>query len=73
MEIRYKQERITQTFRPDFICFEKIIIEIKAVACLLNEHRAQLRNYLTASGLCLGMLVNFGHFPGVQIERLIRS
>jgi GxxExxY protein len=48
-------------------------VEIKAVNGLVNEHRAQLRNYLATSGLQLGLLVNFGHYPGLQIERIVRS
>ncbi len=73
LAIRYKRDIITHTFKPDFICFEKVIVELKAVNCLLNEHRAQLRNYLATSGLKLGLLVNFGHYPGVQIERIVQT
>ena len=59
------------TYRPDFICFEKIIVELKAVSELGKEHKAQLFNYLKVSGLKLGLLVNFGHCPKAQIERII--
>jgi len=61
--IYYKGERLEQTYKPDFICFEKIILELKAVKELTNEHRAQVQNYLRATKLELGLLANFGHFP----------
>ena len=70
--IHYKGETLIQTFKPDFVCFNLIIIEIKAVSSLLNEHRAQIHNYLKASGLELGFLVNFGHLPKAGIERIVR-
>ena len=62
-----------QTYAPDFICFEGsgITVEIKAVKELANEHRAQVYNYLKATGMKLGFLVNFGHYPKVEIERIV--
>lgn len=69
--LRYKSERLNQTYKPDFICFGKIILEIKAVKELSDEHRAQVHNYLKATGHELGFLVNFGHYPKVQIERIV--
>ena len=68
----YKGEPLNLKYIPDFICYEKIIVEIKAVTMLVDEHRAQLHNYLKASGLKLGLLVNFGHYPKVEIERIIK-
>jgi GxxExxY protein len=73
LTLTYRGRTLTQTFQPDFICFEKILLEIKAVSGLVDEHRAQLINYLSASGCDLGMLVNFGHYPKVQHERFIRG
>ena len=70
--LQYKGDRLEQTFKPDFICFEQIIVEIKAVKELANEHRAQVHNYLKATGLELGLLVNFGHYPKVEIERIVK-
>ena len=68
----YKEQMLEQTYRPDFVCFGKIIIELKAVSAVLNEHRAQVQNYLRASGLRLGILVNFAHYPELQYERIVR-
>ena len=69
LRLQYKGRALRQTYAPDFICFEKVVIELKAVNTLAPEHRAQTFNYLRASGLRLGLLVNFGSTPGVQIER----
>ena len=62
---------LRQTFKIDFLCGGKIVVEIKAVSTLTDEHRAQLLNYLHAAGCQLGMLVNFGHYPRLQYERLV--
>ena len=72
LELFYKREKLEQIFRPDFICYQKIIVELKAVKEIANEHRAQLHNYLKATGLQLGFLVNFGHYPKATIERIVR-
>ena len=55
------------------MCYEKIILELKAVKELLDEHRAQLQNYLKATGFRLGLLVNFGHYPKIEIERIVNT
>ena len=52
------------------LCFEKIIVELKALKEFAPEHKAQLLNYLRASNLKLGLLINFGSYPSVQIERM---
>ena len=59
-----------QTFKPDFICYGKIIIELKAVNNSGSAHSAQMINYLKPTGLKLGLLVNFGTYPKVEIIRL---
>jgi GxxExxY protein len=46
-------------------------LELKAVSELADEHRAQVQNYLKATGFKLGLLVNFGHYPKLQIERVV--
>jgi GxxExxY protein len=72
LKLSYKGERLEQTYRPDFICYDEIVVEIKAVKTLGDDHRAQLHNYLKATGLRLGFLVNFGHYPKVKIERIVK-
>lgn len=70
--LRYKGDQLTQIYKPDFICFRHIIVEIKALKELGNEHRAQTHNYLKATGLELGLLINFGHYPKAEIERIVK-
>ena len=69
LNLSYKAQSLTQIYRPDFVCFEHIILELKAIETLAPPHRAQILNYLKASDLRLGLLVNFGASPKVQIER----
>jgi GxxExxY protein len=71
LTLEYKGRSLDHWFAPDLICYEQIIVEIKAVKELADEHRAQLLNYLKATGLKVGVLVNFGHHPGLQWERLV--
>jgi GxxExxY protein len=69
--LSYKGRPLLQTYTPDFVCFERIIVELKSVREIAPEHRAQVINYLKATGLRLGLLVNFGCAPKARIERLV--
>ena len=69
VNMQYKGRTLVKTFRPDVIVFGKIIVEIKALSALCDEHRAQIQNYLNATGMRLGLLVNFGHVPKTEFER----
>lgn len=71
LELKFKDHLLQQKYVPDFVCFEKVIVEIKAVKELCDEHRAQVHNYLHATGYRLGLLVNFGHYPKLQYERIV--
>jgi GxxExxY protein len=71
--LSYKGEQLAQTYKPDFICHGKIIVELKAVKEIAPEHKAQLLNYLKATGLELGLLVNFGAYPKAEIVRLANT
>jgi len=71
LTLSYKGKVLRQIYKPDLICHGQIIVEIKAVKCLAPEHKAQLINYLKATGLRLGLLVNFGSYPKAEIERMI--
>ena len=70
LPLDYKGARLRQTYSPDFICFNAVIIELKAVRATAAEHRAQVFNYLRATGLRLGLLVNFGASPRATVQRL---
>jgi len=71
LKLIYKGDELQQTYKPDLICYEKIIIELKAVKEIVAQYQAQLMNYLKATGLSLGLIVNFGHYPKVEIKRII--
>ncbi|MEI6169011.1 MAG: GxxExxY protein [bacterium] len=69
----YKGMNLKQTYEPDFVCLGEIIVEIKALKNLADEHRAQVINYLKATRKQLGMLVNFGHYPKIEYERFVNQ
>ena len=71
LHLDYKGEPLKQVYEPDFICFGEIILEIKAVRLLADEHRAQAINYLKATRKRLALLVNFGHHPKLEYERIV--
>lgn len=73
LPLSYKGRVLKQNYRPDIECFGTIIVEVKAVEKLADEHVAQLLNYLSATGYTLGLLVNFGHHPRLEYRRLARS
>jgi GxxExxY protein len=73
LNLSYKGEPLAQIYKPDFVCYDKIIVELKAVKELAPEHKAQLLNYLKTSGLELGLLVNFGSHPKADIIRMANT
>ncbi len=73
LELKYKDEPLNQTYKPDFICYDRIIVELKAVKEIASEHKAQLMNYLKATGLELGLLINFGSYPKAEIVRIANT
>lgn len=71
LELGYKGRVLRQTYQPDFLCYRQVVLEIKAAKSIDNSHRAQIMNYLRATRMKVGLLVNFGHFPKVQHERFV--
>jgi GxxExxY protein len=69
LELFFKGVLLNQFYEPDFICYGEIIVEIKATREIAPDHQAQVLNYLKGTKKSLGLLVNFGHYPKVQIER----
>lgn len=67
--LEYKGNKLDKTFRADFVCFGSIIVELKALYCFDNEHLSQVYNYLKASGMKLGLLINFGR-DSLMYERI---
>ena len=70
IRIFYKDKLLDKCYKADFLCFEKIIVELKALSELSNDHISQLLNYLKATKLRVGLLVNFGS-PSLIYKRLI--
>ena len=71
IQIVYKGEPLGEPYRADFVCYGKVIIELKSVSEILVVHRAQIINYLKATKMKLGFLVNFGE-ESINIERIVR-
>ena len=71
LKIQYDGVELKQTYKADFVCFGKIIVELKAVSALDDAHRSQVYNYLHATGHQLGLLLNFGSPDKLEHERII--
>ena len=71
LELSYKGEHLESKFKPDLIVFGKIVVELKALETLTEKHQSQVMNYLKATGMSLGFLVNFGAHPKVDIVRIV--
>ena len=72
LSVSYKGTTLSKSFKADFICYNKIILELKAVKEFADEHYAQIYNYLRASGMDLGILINFGT-ASIEFERVPAS
>ena len=70
IRIFYKDKLLDKCYKADFLCFGKIIVELKALSELSNDHISQILNYLKATKLQVGLLVNFGS-PSLVYKRLI--
>ncbi len=72
ISIEYNDITLNKQYIADFICFNKIIVELKAVKELDNIHEAQVFNYLKATGFKLGLLINFGE-TSLQYQRIVKE
>ena len=61
--ITYKGQPLERSYKADLVCFDTIVVELKSVEQLKAEHTAQLLNYLKATGMPMGILINFGEKP----------
>jgi GxxExxY protein len=68
----YKQEQLRSKYKPDFICFEEVIVELKALTVLSGTEEMQVMSYLKATGFKIGLLLNFGN-SSLEFERYVRS
>ena len=70
LQLHYKEVTLKKTYIADLIAFRTLIIELKAVSILTNEHLAQVMNYLKASRRPIGYLINFGHPRHLEWRRI---
>lgn len=71
LQIRYKEHILKKEYIPDFIFFDKIIVEIKALDKLSGKEESQILNYLKATGYKVGVLINFGSHPKLEWKRFV--
>ncbi len=69
--IRYKGHCLKKSYIADFVVFGKIIVEIKAIDRLTSHDEAQLLNYLKATGMEVGVLINFGSADKLEWKRRV--
>jgi GxxExxY protein len=72
LPVYYKGQRLTCFYKADFACYESVIVELKALKALTNVEEAQLLNYLKATRLERGLLLNFGR-PSLEFKRYVFS
>ncbi len=72
LAICYKKRRLKKEYVADAVCYDKIVVELKALDKLTNREKSQLLNYLKATGLRVGLLINFGSDGTLEWERLIK-
>ena len=72
LKINYKDRQLHKDYVADLVCYDKIIVELKALDGLTSREDAQLLNYLKATGFKLGLLINFGSIGKLEWKRLVR-
>ena len=73
IQLDYKGKILNQYFQPDYICYNKIIVEIKSLPLIIEINKSQTLNYLNATNFDLALLVNFGHFPKIEYKRIANN
>jgi GxxExxY protein len=71
LQIHYKEHVLKKEYMPDFIFYDQIIVEIKALDRLGGKEEAQILNYLKATGYKVGVLINFGSHPKLEWKRFV--
>lgn len=70
LPVHYKGQRLDVSYRPDVVCYDSVIVEVKALSRLSGVEEAQVINYLKATGLAVGLLLNFGT-PSLCFKRFV--
>jgi len=73
IQMEYKGRKLKQFFKPDYICYDKIIVEIKALSGLIDQNKSQILNYLNSTKFELALLINFGHYPKLEYKRFANN
>jgi GxxExxY protein len=71
IQIKYKEHLLSKEYVADVVCYDKIIVEFKALDCLTGKEEAQVINYLKATGFKVGVLINFGSHGKLEWKRLV--
>lgn len=71
LELQYKKRQLEKTYCPDFVCYDRIIVEIKALKKLTGCEEAQVINYLKATRKRVGLLMNFGSWGKLEWKRIV--
>jgi GxxExxY protein len=71
IHIKYKAIPLKKFYIADLVCYDKIIVEFKAMDKLTLREEGQLLNYLKATGMKVGVLINFGHYPSLEWKRFV--
>jgi GxxExxY protein len=71
LKLTYRDRELKKRYQPDFVCYDQVIVEIKAVSEMSDDHYAQLINYLNGTEMNVGLLANFGHYPKLEYKRMI--
>ena len=72
LPITYKDQRLKKEYIADFVCYDQVIVELKALDKLGNKEQSQILNYLKATGLRVGVLIIFGSTGTLEWRRLVR-
>ena len=72
LEVFYKNIKLNKKYQTDFICYNNIVIELKAVTSINDIHRSQLINYLNITKLKVGLLINFSN-KSLEYQRLVST
>lgn len=72
LAIHYKGRKLTKGYIPDLICYDQLVVELKALDRLTTKEESQILNYLKATGLRVGLLINFGSTGKLEWQRFVR-
>jgi GxxExxY protein len=72
LPVFYRGQKLNVSYRADYLCYEKIVVELKALSSLGGTEESQVINYLKATGFKKGLLLNFGK-PSLEYKRFIKS